>query len=168
MSTIASTTSATASSTADAMVASIGGAKTLSQEDFLNLLIAQMKSQDPMNPQSDTQMAAQMAQFTSLQQSGTMSTNIASLLTQQQLLQANTMLGNTVSLQVDSKTIASGVVQSVQITGGVPQIVVNNTAYDLDQVLTITPTSSNGTPAAPATLTPSMLAPQTVASQTTP
>lgn len=168
MSTIASTTSATASSTADAMVASIGGSQTLSQNDFLNLLVAQMKSQDPMNPQSDTQMAAQMAQFTSLQQTGTMSNNIATMLTQQQLLQANSMLGNTVSLQADSKTIVSGVVQSVQITDGVPQIVVNNTAYDLGKVLTIAPTSSSATPTAPATLTPSIIAPQPVTSQTTP
>lgn len=138
-----STTSAinaTASSTAaDALPAGIGS-QTLSQNDFLNLLVAQMKAQDPMNPQSDTQMAAQMAQFTSLQQSSTMSTNIATMLAQQQIAQANSMLGGTVSLQVDAKTIASGVVQSVQMNGGSPKIVVNNTAYDLSQVLTLSPT----------------------------
>ena len=146
MPTVASTTSSTTSSTAaDALVPSVGGSQTLSQNDFLNLLVAQMKAQDPMNPQSDTQMAAQMAQFTSLQQTGTMSTNIASMLAQQQVLQANSMLGGTVSLQ-DGKTVTTGVVQSVHISNGVPQIVVNNTAYDLSQVLTISPTVSQTTP----------------------
>lgn len=127
-----------------------------------------MSAQDPMNPQTDTQMAAQMAQFTSLQQSGTMSNNIATMLTQQQLLQANGMLGSTVSLQVDAKTLASGVVQSVQITEGKPQIVVNNQAYDLSQVLSIARPAASTTPALPITFAPSILAPQPVASQTTP
>jgi flagellar basal-body rod modification protein FlgD len=114
--------------------------QTLSQNDFLQLLVTQMTSQDPMNPTSDTQMAAQMAQFTALQQTNTMSTNIASMLTQQQVLQANDMLGKTVTLQVDANTTASGLVSSMRLVGGVPKIVVNNTPYDLSQVLTIAPT----------------------------
>ena len=125
------------------------GSRSLSQNDFLNLLVAQMKSQDPLNPQSDTQMAAQMAQFTSLQQSSTMSGNIATMLTQQQILQANSMLGGTVTLQVDAKTTASGVVQAVEFNGGSPKIVVNNKSYDLGQVLMLSPTVL--TPATPAT-----------------
>jgi flagellar basal-body rod modification protein FlgD len=125
---------------ADTAKAATAGSRTLSQNDFLNLLIAQMKAQDPLNPQSNTEMAAQMAQFTSLQQSGTMSNNIATMLTQQQVLQANSMLGGTVTLQVDAKNTATGVVQAVQMNGGVPKIVVNNTAYDLNQVLTLAPT----------------------------
>ena len=115
-----------------------------------------MKSQDPMNPQSDTQMAAQMAQFTSLQQSSTMSSNIATMLTQQQILQANSMLGGTVTLQVDAKTLASGVVQSVDFNGGgTPKIVVNNTSYDLSQVLTLTPTVVTPTATPSSTLSSS-------------
>lgn len=35
---------------------------------FLKLLIAQMKNQDPMNPASPDQLAAQLAQFSSLEQ----------------------------------------------------------------------------------------------------
>ncbi len=152
MSTTSATTSATssaASSTAtpDALTPSTGS-QTLSQNDFLNLLVAQMKAQDPLNPQTDTAMAAQMAQFTALQQTGTMSNNIATLLTQQQLSQANGMLGNTVSLQADSNTVVSGVVQSVQISGGTPQIVVNNQAYNLSQVLSISPTAATAATAA--------------------
>lgn len=35
---------------------------------FLKLLVAQMKNQDPMNPASPDQLAAQLAQFSSLEQ----------------------------------------------------------------------------------------------------
>ena len=140
MPTINSTSSAAASITEPIALVPSMGSQTLSQSDFLNLLVAQMKSQDPLNPQSDTQMAAQMAQFTSLQQASTMSANIATMLTQQQSLQASSMLGGTVVLQVDKDNFTSGVVQSVQYSGGTPKIVVNNTAYNLNQVLTLTPT----------------------------
>jgi flagellar basal-body rod modification protein FlgD len=122
--------------------------QTLSQADFLKLLVTQMTSQDPLNPQTDTQMAAQMAQYTSLQQSSTMSTNIAtmltqqqSMLTQQQILQASSMLGGTVTVQATSTTTASGVVDSVKIVDGTPKIVVGGIPYDLSQVLTISPTT---------------------------
>lgn len=142
MSTISSINSMSGSNSTTDMLSGLSS-QTLSQSDFLKLLVTQMTSQDPMNPQSDTQMAAQMAQFTALQQSNTMSTNIASMLTQQQVLQANDMLGKTVTLQVDAKTIASGVVSSMQLVGGTPKIVVNNTPYDLSQVLTIAPTPAS-------------------------
>jgi flagellar basal-body rod modification protein FlgD len=48
------------------------GAQTLNQADFLQLLVTQMSSQDPLNPESDTDFAAQLAQFSSLQATQTM------------------------------------------------------------------------------------------------
>ena len=41
---------------------------TMGKNDFMNLLIAQMKNQDPMSPMDGTQFAAQLAQFSSLEQ----------------------------------------------------------------------------------------------------
>jgi flagellar basal-body rod modification protein FlgD len=110
-----------------------GSQQTLNQQDFLQLLVAQMQNQDPLNPQSDTDMAAQMAQFTSLTQSSAMSSSLS-------MLQANSLIGSTVSLQVDPQTTASGVVQGVVLNGGTPQIIVNGTTYDLSQVTGVTPT----------------------------
>ncbi|CAN5238726.1 flagellar hook capping FlgD N-terminal domain-containing protein [soil metagenome] len=40
----------------------------LGKSEFLKLLVAQMKHQDPLNPTSGDQMAAQLAQFSSLEQ----------------------------------------------------------------------------------------------------
>ena len=39
-----------------------------SQEVFLQLLVAQMKNQDPMNPTDSTQYVSQLAQFSELEQ----------------------------------------------------------------------------------------------------
>ena len=40
----------------------------LGKQDFLAMLVAQMRHQDPLNPMDNTQMAAQMAQFSQLEQ----------------------------------------------------------------------------------------------------
>ena len=112
--------------------------QTLNQQDFLQLLVTQMENQDPMNPQSDTDMAAQMAQFTSLQQSSGMSASLA-------MMQANSLIGSSVSLQVNPQTTASGVVQGVMLQNGTPQIMVNGSNYNLSQVLSVSPTTTNPT-----------------------
>jgi flagellar basal-body rod modification protein FlgD len=48
----------------------------LGKDDFLKLLIAQMKHQDPLNPASNTEFVAQLAQFSALEQMTTMNTNL--------------------------------------------------------------------------------------------
>jgi flagellar basal-body rod modification protein FlgD len=39
-----------------------------SEQTFLQLFVAQLKNQDPLNPQDGTQFVAQLAQFSSLEQ----------------------------------------------------------------------------------------------------
>jgi flagellar basal-body rod modification protein FlgD len=108
---------------------------TLTQNDFLKLLVSQMENQDPTNPQSDTAMAAQMAQFTSLTQATAMSSSMS-------MMQANSLVGSTVTLQVDSSTTASGKVTGVIMNDGTPEIQVNGSDYTLSQVLSITPATT--------------------------
>jgi flagellar basal-body rod modification protein FlgD len=133
MSTVSSITNYTTNS-ADSMDTLSGlTSQTLSQSDFLKLLVAQMTSQNPLNPQTDTQMAAQLAQFTALQQSSTMAADL-------QILKANSMLGGTVTLQVGVDTTTTGIVEAVRFVDGTPQIVVDGVSYDLSQVLAISPT----------------------------
>ena len=113
--------------------------KTLDQNDFLKLLVTQMSAQDPLNPKGDLDMAAQMAQFTSLEQTRTMSGNLTALLGEQQVLQANGLLGRQVNLQADADTTVTGVVDEVKFIDGEPQLIVSGSPYSLSQVVSITP-----------------------------
>jgi flagellar basal-body rod modification protein FlgD len=110
----------------------------LNQTDFLKLLVAQIQYQDPMNPQSDTQMAAQLAQFTALQQASQSTSSLA-------MMQANSLVGSTVTVQVDSKTTANGVVTGVVLKNGQPQITIDSTNYGLSQVIAVSPPTTNTT-----------------------
>ena len=101
-----------------------------------------MTNQDPTNPESDTDMIAQMAQFSTLQATTDMSTNLSNMNNSQLVTQADSMLGQTVGLQVDSSMTTSGVVSSVQIQSGTPMLVVGGQTYNLSQVISVTPSSA--------------------------
>ncbi len=139
---IASTNAITADSSLSNPAQSSPPVQTLNQNDFLKLLVTQLASQDPLNPQQDTQFIAQMAQFTALEQAKEMATNIASLRTEQEFLQANALLGRTVALQTGQDTLTTGTVSAVEVDAGTPKLVVNGQPYDLSQVLTITPAAN--------------------------
>jgi flagellar basal-body rod modification protein FlgD len=110
---------------------------TLNQADFLKLLVTQMTSQDPLNPESDTDFAAQLAQFSSLQEATTMAGDMAAM-------QASSLIGSTVSVSssTNSGQETSGVVTAVDMSSGSPEIQVNGQLYALSQILSITPTST--------------------------
>ncbi len=55
------------------------GSQNLGQNDFLKLLTAQMQNQDPFDPVDNTQMVAQMAQFSSLAGITEMSSNLKAI-----------------------------------------------------------------------------------------
>jgi flagellar basal-body rod modification protein FlgD len=72
MSTINSVTGSNAATAASNQAMS----KVLGKDDFLKMLIAQLKNQDPLNPQEGAEFAAQMAQFSSLEQLTNLNTTL--------------------------------------------------------------------------------------------
>ena len=67
------------SSTSATVASASSSNTTLGQSDFLKLMTAQMQNQDPFNPVDNTQMVAQMAQFSSLAGISEMSTTLKAI-----------------------------------------------------------------------------------------
>ena len=64
---IGDVTSTSAASRSTSVTAAAPGGN-MGKDEFLKLLVAQLKNQDPMNPSNGQEMAAQLAQFSSLEQ----------------------------------------------------------------------------------------------------
>ena len=109
--------------------------QTLGQADFLKLLVTQMTSQDPLNPEKGTDFVAQLAQFSSLTASTAMQNDMATL-------QANNLIGRTVAVTNTDNTMSTGQVSAVQMEAGTPEIIVNGQSYGLGQIQTILPAST--------------------------
>ena len=141
---ISNTTAANAQTTADAI--SSATSQTLSEQDFLNLLVTQMTSQDPLNPMTNQDMLSQMVQFSTLQGNTTMQSTLAGMQSGQSFSEANSMVGQQVNLQTDANgDTAQGVVSGVDLSTGTPQIIVNGQSYNLDQVLSVIPPATTTT-----------------------
>ena len=72
------------------------GQGNLDKDDFMKLLIAQLQNQDPTNPMKDTEFIAQMAQFSSLEQTMNLSKafeKFAESQNQSQMIQYNSFVG---------------------------------------------------------------------------
>jgi flagellar basal-body rod modification protein FlgD len=96
-STIQSAAGATATSTTTASTKNIMG-----KDEFLKMLIAQLKHQDPLNPMDGTAFTAQLAQFSSLEQLQNINTQLTSFTKQQQSL-GNTQAVNLIGREILAK-----------------------------------------------------------------
>jgi len=102
----------------------------LGKDDFLKLLVTQMQSQDPMNPMDNSEFIAQMAQFTSLEQMKNMNTSM-------QIAQAASYIGKQVSWTDDKGEAQTGVVSSVKMVSGEPQLMIGEKSVALAKITTI-------------------------------
>jgi flagellar basal-body rod modification protein FlgD len=87
----------------------------LGKDDFLRLLVAQMRYQDPLKPMEDKEFVAQLAQFSSLEQM--MNVGLATNLTF-----GMNMLGKQVHGVDAAGKPAEGVATSVRIVDGTPMV----------------------------------------------
>ena len=107
---------------------------TLDKEAFLQLLVAQMKYQDPMEPTSNTESVSQYAQFAQVETMQNMSANM-------DLQRATSLVGQEVHIKTTGAsgetTLLTGRVDYVIYENGTPYLVVNEGMYSLDDLYTV-------------------------------
>jgi|TergutMp193P3_1026864.scaffolds.fasta_scaffold00264_23 flagellar basal-body rod modification protein FlgD len=110
--------------------------QSLGKDDFLKILITQLSFQDPTAPMEDKQFIAQMAQFSTLEQMTSMAGDFSKLTSMLMGNEASSALGKNVELTVAGENTVQGVVQAVT-RGQKPQVLVNGSFYDWDQVIRV-------------------------------
>ena len=108
----------------------------LGKDDFLNLLVTQLKYQDPMSPMEDKEFISQMAQFTSLEQMKNMNNSV-------QITQATSFIGKQVTWADSKGNEVTGVVKSVKIVNGEARVIVGNETLELKQILSVSEVATN-------------------------
>ena len=95
----------------------------VSQEDFFRILVTQLRFQDPLKPIDNQAFIAQIAQFTSLEQSRQANDRIDALASIQAVTQTIGLLGKTVEIETATGP-AVGAVNTVSFQGNQPLITV--------------------------------------------
>ncbi len=108
--------------------------QTLGSDDFMKLLSVQFQQQDPMKPMEDTAFIAQMAQFSALQQSSSLVTEMGLLRADQQNLSASGMLGRTVTVSDKDGNPVTGQVTAMESTKDGPVLLIDGQKYPLSDV----------------------------------
>ncbi len=108
------------------------GKSSLDKDAFLQLLVAEMKYQDPLEPTSNTEYISQFTTFSELEQMQNMSSSM-------DLQRASNLVGQYVLINHENETTGDskqvmGKVDYVFYEGGKPYLHVNNGDYSLDEL----------------------------------
>lgn len=128
-SSITGTYNSTQDNTGSSNGSSFAESASLQKEDFLKLLIAQMKNQDPLSPTDNTQFVAQLAQFSALEQM----TNVASAVEE---LKESMVVLNSMSLLTQGAALIGKEVDGTDSDGNEISGTVNSVKW-LDGSLTL-------------------------------
>src|SRR5919202_4831546 len=85
----------------------------LGKQDFLKLLMAQLQNQDPLKPMDDSQMIAQMAQFSALESMQNLTSVIQQSSNMQTVIQAGALIGKYIQAEQPDGTTTTGAVTGV-------------------------------------------------------
>lgn len=116
-------------------MASTGFTSNVGQDQFLQLLVAQMKSQNPLEPTTNQEFLGQLAQFSTLSGIEKLNANFSDLLTLQQITDGASLIGKHVSYMNSSNQSVAGVVNSLTMSNGAVQIHVGADTVGLDKIL---------------------------------
>lgn len=128
---------------------SLAATDDLGEDAFMQLLVTQLKHQDPLNPAKNEEMIAQLAQFSSLEQLNELNDNILGLAVLQQsnalmdqLTSSSALIGQSVEY-LDPQTGSEiwGNVTSVKIVDGLAVLSIDGKDVPLGNVLEVGPTA---------------------------
>ncbi len=144
---------ATVAAGAAASTTSNGGSATdavrneLGKDVFLQLLVLQMQNQDPLSPLENTEMVAQLAQFSALEAATNLNEQFEAFsgnIDQLNFISGAQLLGKTVTGVDADGEVQTGTVDSIHLDGSLVVLTVNGKFMPMSGILSIVPTPPAG------------------------
>lgn len=121
-------------------------AGSLNEGDFLNLMMDQMKNQDPLNPSDPTQYMSELASFSSLDEQIQIQESSSQSASNQAASSALQMLGQNVNYTDSNGTSGSGTVSAVDFTSAGPTLTIGGTSgISLSEITSASSSTSTST-----------------------
>ena len=114
--------------------------KELGRDAFLQLLVLELQSQDPLEPVKNSEMVAQLAQFSSLEQMEALNGSFETLsgnVDQLNFISAQGLLGKYVEGMNEDGEVTTGFVDSVYLDGSIVVLNVDGEIMPMSGVLSI-------------------------------
>jgi flagellar basal-body rod modification protein FlgD len=122
----------------------------LTPSDFIQFMVTELQNQDPLDPTDPSQMLSQMSQIGQLQSADTLQSSLTSMVQQNQVAAAGSMIGKLVQGTDANANQQTGIVSAVQVSStGVNLTLSTGATVPMNNVTAITdaPTSTTTTPA---------------------
>lgn len=140
---ISSTTPTTSSGTQQSGDTELLTSNSLGKDDFLKLLVTELQNQDPVNPMDDSQFMAQMAQFSTLEQTTNVASEVTQLSSIEQVTQSVSLIGHSITYTKDDGSTASGNVTGVSIVDGEIRVEMGDSYTSPDSIVSIGPATGS-------------------------
>jgi flagellar basal-body rod modification protein FlgD len=119
-------------------------------QSLLQIVLDELTYQDPLNPVSNYEFVSQLGQFSQLQLSETLNTDMTQLLATQSAVQATSLLGQAVDVN-NNGTVVSGQVTSIAFSNGTPTLTLTTSTgqtvanLSIADIVQVTPNSNSST-----------------------
>jgi len=106
----------------------------LGKNEFLNILVAQLRFQDPLRPMDDREFIAQMAQFSALEQMQNLNREFTDV-------KAMGMIGSMISARIQnepqSNEMLHGLVEAISFENGRTHVIVDGRKIAVDDIVSV-------------------------------
>ena len=110
----------------------------LGEDTFLQILVAQLQNQNPLEPLDNAEFIGQLTQFNMLEQITQLNNALSGFAEFSALGQLASMIGKEATIiNSDTGDEITGIVSAVTLQNGEPRVIIDDVAYRLDDIVRI-------------------------------
>jgi flagellar basal-body rod modification protein FlgD len=108
--------------------------QSLTAQDFLNMMVAELQNQDPTNPTDSSQILQEVSQIDAIQSNTQLTTTLQGVQLGQSIATASALIGMSVVGTDANGNAVSGTVSSASINSGAAQLQIGSSSIPLSNV----------------------------------